>query len=357
MKIQEALTYNTTPTKVEVKNSEQNDDEMFVQKLTTYSYNLNPAYFFQTARLSIFDEVPWFQNVKTSNERKIYSPEMCLYNVLEKMDIKDTAFAMNVKLVDIIYDEKPVSEYTELGKGAEFDFVIIDKKTDAVLLVIEVDGEHHRYNFDETELKKIQDNDKKKEELVKELNGHIVESIVGPKSFIPSNASFIFLRLPSDGTMYWETDAVYKNAYKHDRKTMNNRTTIDELIKLQHELNECEKLFFCSSDYELYEMIAKSLTKTIYSFNEPNAIESTLWDNNQFCKKMNSRGVNKVLENLGYLEKDGNNRIPTKKGFACGIETRIFNDKEKGECLYPIYSLKARRILSADSEFISNVLL
>ena len=242
--------------------------EMYIQKLTEYvfretrrtpgvdwsRYPDQGRFGFHPSRLiSMFDRLPQIREKlrlggqTLEKQSRIWATEVCLAETVLNLPLfsqENLRLFQEVRIRDMLTPD--VLEQADGGGNGEreqllawiqtdtrFDFVIC-KPSDSgtnenqVLLVIELDGNWHRKR------ESVQESDHKKNQVVQELfqadcylNGNC-------GTVQHTQAPFAFLRLPCDGTTYWETDDLRAAAQGEGGRGLGeNRFTIEDLLREQ----------------------------------------------------------------------------------------------------------------------------
>ena len=256
----------------------------------------------ESAVVSIFDEIPYLQS--HGKGRSDSTPELCMEIALAGMNLPiGVAWAKHVTF-DSLYFENGRSladecaERYESPDTAHFDFVFYDANSGRVILAIEVDGPQHRFKkrkgipvFEQIVM------DRKKDGVARDICGaemarlayargefyvrkntprleieatidptlHVdssarsplvdeftpkVEWILYPSQIRP-DASFVFLRIPSNGSTFCEVEALKQQvgqipAIKSGKR--NYPPTIEEYLSKQRRIianqRSCEKALF-----------------------------------------------------------------------------------------------------------------
>lgn len=112
---------------------------------------------------------------------------------------------------------------------SRFDLSFVDKETGRLLLVIEVDGDPHRWQANRRELDDVQERDGKKDKCVRDIGGLVLKGnkrdAYDSSSDSFSNTTFTFIRLPTDGSTVHECRSCGGGSLS------SGYVTIDELLK------------------------------------------------------------------------------------------------------------------------------
>ena len=215
-----------------------------------YSYGLH-----ETNVVSVFDEIPYTQDPKRKGSD--FTPEILVGNALRNMRVANVVVKNGVRFADLHFangdtlSDRCGERYTNADE-AHFDFVVCEERTGQVLVAIEVDGPHHRFKASKgTPVISQIIMDRKKDGVVRDIcdatpallawdhrrkcrtkQAHQstaadslqicdddasdrftpeVEWLCYP-SLVPNDSSFVFLRIPSDGSTYCEFEAMKASA-------------------------------------------------------------------------------------------------------------------------------------------------
>jgi hypothetical protein len=394
-----------------------NDQEMYVRKLVEYTWNyierlsdderrIQDAHeefgFRRSSVRSIFDEIPYLQK---SGRKSDSTPEKCVGRALGRIERPGLSFAHNVSFDKLLLGDDPLSKRCEGGYEcpgeAHFDFVVFDALSRRVVLAIEVDGSWHRFKKSKghPDLSQ-QDMDKRKNLVASGVCGGtlarlaqsrqwptleresdfpgvndldspqggegIDKSFVWRKSDVPDTSAFVFLRIPSDGTTYGETNEL-SNEISSTRKTGHPPLTIEDYIDKQSLIMEsqgnawdgltvaddvpAEPMGEASKDVGGVGQIdvGGASTTNVGRKRPPGyltisgVLDSLRRDErlDMLLGDLNARALNEKLLKLGYQELTGDkrqNRVPTEKGRTIGMLDETYKRDDGTELLFPIYS-------------------
>lgn len=249
-----------------------NNQHLYVRRLIEYTrsliedsksnnLSLGEYGFHRTCLSSIFDEIPFLQN--PANSKQASSPESCMIEAAQKISLPQLSCAHNVSFENIYIESTDsksnrsnclkyalsnlAQDFYSAPEEAHFDFVFFEKSTKRVIAAIEIDGAQHRFVKNRESLKQSNELDGKKDLIAREIchatlawlgkihdgslercKGTLDEWVFSPTE-IPNNSSFVFLRIPSDGSTYWETDALRNREQK--RQDANSRITTPPTIE------------------------------------------------------------------------------------------------------------------------------
>ena len=231
----------------------------------------------KSAVVSIFDEINDFQGSASGHSDS--APERCVEKALTQVEmLPNIAFKKHVRFDELEFcdgetlADKASNDYQDASK-AHFDFVLFDKQTCRVVMAIEVDGPHHRFKKkDGRPDSDVRKRDCTKNLVVRDICRAAMARLIGvwtsPQEWyggdetvldksqqrnsiewvtrskdIPNDASFVFLRIPTDGSTYCEIDGLAKHyasipSVKKDSPNWSDKEhyppiTIDQLLRSQ----------------------------------------------------------------------------------------------------------------------------
>lgn len=396
---------------------DKNNQEMYVRRLVEYVRRLAPekegqsgcdAYygFHKSVITSVFDEVPFRQGRKRNKE---WAPESCIKESLQDLRVEGVSVAQNVKLDQLSLSDGALVSEACAGRyiksdEAHYDFVLYESHSKHVLMAIEVDGMQHRFKRKSGRPDDSQrELDETKNAVAKEVCGADLcwlgkirmgslatetgnaEAIEGesasksaPRSAWPSwkcfpskistDANFVFLRIPSDGSTFWETEALHEKAlalgankviandylpptieeYLEKQRRLNTQNAAKNLLRYLGEEGEHvatppakqpghNERNACNSGSENV-----SITKCLEEWRQDSALAELLVD-------VSAADMNRRLVSAGYqVLEDGNyrKRKPSERGRSIGISEFSSSDA-KGPYISPCYSAEARAYLAA----------
>lgn len=345
------------------------DKEMFVRKMVEYCEKRNTRDYFdkigksgtcgfpesnyefgfhKSSLTSIFDNTVEQKEDDTGIKCES-KPEKCLcralQQILNKSEFKERyAFKYEYALKKLMFsDESSVEErlkttdLIEPGEKAKpnfikeitieekkqfintdshFDFVIYDRSTGRVVLVIEIDGAYHRFDEDFEKFKNHIRNDDCKDSIVRDLGGMVMcGNDSNGYECECDNARFGFLRLPTDGTSFYETDKL-KNDFRankfsaYTKERHDKIVTIEDLIRKYSDINE--------DVYLKVELEGVTISKLAQRLKSDGI-------------KITAKECNDILIDQGLLEDTNIGKRVSEKGRRLGIEQgRGTNAKGEG---------------------------
>ena len=342
--------------------------------------------------VSIFDEIPFKQSPTKSPCD--YAPEACIEDALAASMLECLCFERNVTFDRILIGdarEKLADRcdgFYACASQAHFDFVIFDPVTGRLILAIEVDGAHHRYSRRTTEKRSVESYDTMKDSIMRDVCnaslawlGPIHDGSFGrdaypdgcpedqqrseedepstssstqaeevapitaldwcctPDDLNADSSSFVFLRIPSDGSTYGETDALASSL----RSLLGSPSlvpppTIEDYIRRQLSLNKSGG----GGHVFVSEAIRRGdgpipISKCLEAWKQKPALQQKL-------KTVDAQHMNKCLLRAGYHYLENENpstRKPTEKGTKIGIESKT-GKGENGAYVFPVYTQAAQ---------------
>jgi len=336
------------------------NDKWYIQYLTDYVMEHapmgNPAYprqeqfgFHRTRLTSIFDRVSQERaRAKEGAQSGAASsaPERCMEQALEKLLLRykqeknlDLEFYCNVKIYDMRDAEgTPIDSsgwsgelQTYFKNGAHLDFVLC-QTGGKVLLAIEVDGQRHRAE------EATQEKDKKKNEILRALGAACCGE--GNRGVLETGRPFAFLRLPTDGSTYWETRELWEQAGGSPAEAADQGLFfLEDLIDAQLDAAETGG----------YRFVPLSLTKSMGEWRNKAEGEETA---GKFLQAFpNRKDLLEALEQPGtsgrkallYSDKVRGSWAPTEFGEKIGIVRGCRLDSKGKLYRCPFYAESARR--------------
>lgn len=267
---------------------------------------------------------------------------------------------------------------------AHFDFVVFDPITGQLILAIEVDGEQHRYPEKTIEKLSANDHDNIKDTIMRDIcnaslawlgpihdgsfsreaypDGHLEsQQCVGEDEFsanpskhieratsitvsdwrctpndLRGNSFFVFLRIPSDGSTYWETDALASSVnIPPGSSSIPSPPTIEDYIRYQLSFNKDRE----SSRVFVSEKIRQgegsiSISECLKKWEQKPALKQKL-------ETVDPQIMNRCLLRAGYHCLVDDTRKPTEKGRKVGIKSKPGKNKE-GTYAFPVYTQAAQ---------------
>lgn len=398
---------------------DKNNQEMYVRRLVEHTRKLvslnteeerrDPFYgFHRSVITSLFDNIPFKQ---AKRKDKDYAPELCVKEALTGSSLAGLAFAQDVKfdqlrLSDGFLLNKACEDRYQRSEQAHFDFIIYEPESKRLIMAIEVDGAQHRFKRKDGSPDHTQhEMDTTKDAVAKEVcgaelcwlgairSGSLLPEKHGNESFgkaeslengirspwpswkpfpskIDPEASFIFLRIPSDGSTFWETELLKEQAKRlgADKNITNKKLppTIEEYLEKQLSLNSknLNKKYLVYLGEGAEEARINTKPPQDKEQNSPQAAnkeEQLAWTITKCLEEwhcdpalaimldgVKASDMNKHLLGAGYqmLEEDNSRRRkPTDLGKSIGIE-ELKGSGPEGEYTYPGYSLKARAYIA-----------
>ncbi len=389
--------------------SERSDNFLYVEQLIDYVADCGASYypqgtedwgFFRSGIVSIFDEVPRKRQEAngTGNQSRTNnttpSTETVLSDALREMNLSERGLIAKreVRLKDLQLSTKwenilsnqnssetigesaemPISKADKLAfvernvgngnNGSHFDFVVVDKATNKLVLAIEIDGEVHRTisYFDknrkdatdaEIASQRIKNylarrrNDQTKDSIVVDMGGTV---LYGNKRSacenISADASFALLRLPTDGTTAWETKKLKRGIPPEARdiyptSIRDSFVTIEELLD-----NQLDRGFDRAPHVPTNagEELADDQKKTIAESISLSTLLKQIRDEDpDFSPKLKqTKDANTALAAAGLIKHDGQDWIVTEAGEKVGIEQAQFINEDGSitrYCRYPAH--------------------
>lgn len=428
--------YVKKPAKVE---DDPGNQEMFVRKLVEYTERKiaglseeeakrqreHPAFGFHRSVISsIFDEIPFMQNPRKKG--KDYAPEQCVDRALREADLQGLGFARHVTFDKVLMGRRRErlndlckDEYRSPAE-AHFDFVVFDPETRRIVAAIEVDGAHHRFKKKGGAVdRSLMVSDDSKNAVARDVchatlawlglardgslhrgnagagegkrSGDGEDALSGgvpyktgwgdwahfPKEVRPVSA-FVFLRIPSDGSTFWETDALRDAARRSGADeciaSAYPPPTIEDYLRAQRRAfraNEAEAAFV-SADVAAEAVVAGRVAAadppvSVDSEADPSSTEEDSmtitaclgeWRKDarlaSLLEGVKASNMNDRLLCAGYhcLEDgDRHRRKPTELGESIGISV-CHGEDANGPYAYPRYSKAARDYLAERMEEI-----
>lgn len=264
---------------------------------------------------SIFDAIPWWR--QEFPEGRPSAPERCLKELLAALCCQDDNlnYAREVPLKECfpkktrgrLRGQKEDKERF-IEDGSRFDFILFDHDR-RLLLAIEVDGEPHRVRMegekDDTKLKEREKNDRLKEEIARDYDAVVVGGNELKRSSL-EEASFILLRLPTDGSM------------------SNEREIIERLVKSQRERRKGEK------DHNTPRWCGEHSQEKLDGYRPIDEVLESWRSCNRLSGHLSSVEINKLLEEGRFITPDENKA--TEKGRAVGIIQAVRPEKGESDC-------------------------
>lgn len=342
--------------------------------------------------VSIFDEVPFKQSPE--KDSRDYAPEACIEDALAASTLECLCFERNVTFDQILIgdDREKLADrcdgFYACPSQAHFDFVIFDPITGQLILAIEVDGAYHRYSRKATGRRSVGGYDAMKDGIMRDVCnaslawlGPIRDGSFGRRAYpdgrlegqrcskedepstnsstgneevapiteldwhcIPDDlsadsSSFVFLRIPSDGSTYGETDALASSLRSPlSSSSLVPPPTIEDYIRRQLSLNKNggnSRVFVSEAVRQGDGPIP--ISKCLEAWKQKPALQQKL-------KTVDAQHMNKCLLRAGYHYLEDENpsmRKPTEKGAEIGIESKA-GKGENGAYVFPVYTQAAQ---------------
>ena len=403
--------YVKKPAKAE---DDPRNQEMFVRKLVEYAHRTIEGLSSEEAELqrshpwfgfhrsvvtSIFDDIPFLQNPRKRGGD--HAPEQCIERVLMEMDLCGLTCAKHVTfdLLKLGKEGPRLSECCEeeyrSSSDAHFDFVVFDPATGRVAMAIEADGAQHRFDRKAGPRdcsRKLADD--RKNAVVRDVChatlawlGLVRDGSLHPGSSaqvrtgeaeyrtgwddwvhfpkeVGPGSSFVFLRIPSDGSTFWETEALKRAAVRVGADKLIDGyppPTIEAYLKAQlraFEAGEVAGLYVAAGKAE--KKPRRRLERAAMQEDRPMTITGCLeeWRRDPrlaaLLEGMEAKDLNACLLRAGYhyLENgDWSQRKPTKLGEGAGMSTHS-GERAGRSFSCPQYSQAARDFLAERMEDI-----
>lgn len=387
------------------------NQEMFVRKLVEYTRRMidglsgedaecqraNRTFgFCRTAIASVFDDIPFEQRPKRKDGD--YAPERCVEKALKAMRLSGLAVAKRVTFDRVLLEGGRVRLSDCCGGGyecpseAHFDFVVFEAATGRVVMAIEVDGCNHRFKRKKGRIDCSQIlADDTKNVVVRDVchatlawlgpirDGSLPRGVEGLRtgrddwtcfpSRMGASSSFVFLRIPSDGSTFWETDALRQKARSVGAGELIASSfeppTIEEYIKAQQavfEKGEASAVYIAEDARRAKGSVAddRHEAASVISDDRPMKITACLeeWRKDarlaELLEGVSAADLNAHLVRAGYQVLEGGDfrrRIPTERGRGIGM-TSFHGRSADGPYVCPEYSREARDCLAAQMEEI-----
>lgn len=327
----------------EEEQTQEEENQMFVRKLVDYVWE-NGTYsdrkkgfgFHRAKQTSIFDLGYWKRKQNEGLKKQEWATELCVEDAIREMPLfieHQLEFYHNVRIQDIQDEKGQALDFSGLDKelleyvqnDAEFDYIVCNQGR--ILLVIEVDGLYHRFNYNWESLEQQKEADKRKNRLVEEFFHGVYYQGNSKKQEI-TDGSFAFIRLPSDGSCSLETLKLWEKAEKSEQERV---FPLEELIKRQLATS-------ASDSYDFYQFVPMTFWEVISSYQaskEP-------WVEQRLGEKNQRKTLRQLLIDGGYLKPKGTRTVPTKRGRNKGIVRgcRVNNRGETYEAYITFFFLK-----------------
>lgn len=293
------------------------ENQMFIRKLADYVWE-NGTYadyrkgfgFHRAGQTSVFDLGYWKRQESGETKNQEWPTELCVEDAIRKMPFfveNRLEFYHNVRIEDIQDEEGRPLDFSGLDEellefihnDAEFDYILCSRGR--ILLVIEVDGLYHRFNYNLDTLEQQKEADRRKNKLVEEFFGGVYYQGNSSRQEI-KDGSFAFIRLPSDGSSFLETLKLWEKAEEQEQRRV---FPLEQLLERQ----------LAASDEGSYRFVPMTFWEVIseYQADEEEWVERCLGEKNQ------RKALRDLLLDGGYLKLKGNRAIPTKRGRNKGM--------------------------------------
>ncbi|OUO89605.1 hypothetical protein B5F40_10230 [Gordonibacter sp. An230] len=392
------------------------NQEMFVRKLVEYTrrtidglsegdaerQRAHPSFGFHRSVISsVFDDIPFEQNPK--REGGDYAPERCIEKALRAMRLPGLAVVKQVTFDQVLLEGGRIrlsdcckSEY-DCPSEAHFDFVIVEVATGRVVMALEVDGCNHRFKRKKGRIDYSQMLADDAKNVVARDVCHATLAWLGPvrdgslpcgaqglrtaqgdwtcfPSRMKASSSFVFLRVPSDGSTFWETDALRREARRigADKRIASSYEppTIEEYVRAQQGIFEGGEAAEVRVAEDVWRAVGSASGRFAPSVsardcgsvsgNRPMKITECLaeWRKDarlaSLLKGVSAADLNARLVRAGYQVLEGGDlrrRVPSEQGRSIGM-TSYHGRSADGPYVCPEYSREAREHLAERMEDI-----
>ncbi|QGU01037.1 exonuclease V subunit alpha [Corynebacterium kalinowskii] len=311
---------------------------------------------------SVFDQRYRFQ---LKNESLQSAGELAVVDYLE--NLRDQAVLQHVPLHSLEIDGTPILELFEddadsqlLIRSGHIDIAIVDIYSRQLLLAIEIDGAYHRFNSNLDELRIQKRNDRMKDQILTDIGMQVLHG--NRLNGELANRKPVLLRLPDDGSTFWETDRLHRSAranfcekYSGDSRRpcdcvglrsclVDQHVTLDSLIEsstvgaLDIRITIPTQLPDPGSRPPLLATIAsmfpfllRPAVLTLGSFMSPSGEARSLtkflkkWEEDdptsyqEIIGTRNVREITTILVEQEVLENSPNGKLPTNYGYSIGL--------------------------------------
>ena len=250
----------------------------------------------------------------------------------------------------------------DVEEGSHLDFAIMDARSRRLVLAVKVDGEQHRAvwhgagdvrgaSAEKRAQARIdalavrERNDRMKDRIARDLGARVLQGNEpatwreepdgdGRFSALPGRPAFTLLRLPTDGTTAWETEALRRERGA-DAAVAGRFTTLERLIdeQLEYGIDKAPAVEAGAGkeiDMDEHDKTteAPSISKLLKAWREQDADFPIA----------SAAQANEALAEAGLIRKEGGGWTVTEEGAKLGIESqeRDFRDGGRGTiCVYP----------------------
>lgn len=226
--------------------SQTNDqDQLFVQLLVDFVAQRSDTTqtdgygLVESTRHSVFDYAPELDQLGLKNETSANIKESSYKNAGEYGTERAVARALaQSKILGnleawVVLGEVSWRAFSVNASNRYFDLVIVDRKNDAVRLVIEIDGIHHRYQKKTEDLRRVKEKEKEAEEFCSQFGGRLLTSLdrEAVDKHFETNPKFTLLRIPTNGMTVEEFDDLRSDRVPDDARE--DSATIEDVIQRQ----------------------------------------------------------------------------------------------------------------------------
>lgn len=354
-------------------NSTSSDNNSF-QNLLEYAWykknnNNKDIFWFHKSNLkSIFDKLPEERQEQDNNKIEDISsaPESIVKEKLDEIirnfnKENNIGIQKNVTLAQILHENDKdknlgsnnyLDQINYIKSDSHFDFIIYDndKKTKNIILIIEVDGEHHRWK------EIVSKRDKLKNEICKDkkfFHGIVIDSynsnswykIQKEESYLEDiidDNAFVLLRLNTSGNSWEETEVIKKLIEK------NIKFNKDKNMKLTKTV-ETEKISYRKEHF---------LTNWILNFCNDFSKKSEIEESLHTLFYVNKADINHEIKNLYKVFewlKNKQNKIFNKDTCPCIYGNEYWPKKNTEEQLSKITKINGSPVTEYMQNIINNL--
>lgn len=305
------------------------------------------AFGFHRAKMrSVFDAIPLITGGRPANiPMSPSAPERALEAALKGVHLTERGLAYRAEVplsecVDNALLKRGIDVDTPrlrslrhyIFSNARFDFVIFERESGRIRLIIEVDGAQHRSPMGRVSddqwdgalksLAERQDNDLKKDQIIKNLGGYVLASnrrVDYAWRSSAREAGALLLRLPTDGTIAFETRSL-ADAMADGSDFLSIEELLDDLVTRPRKVRGLLPL----SD-EAPDAPHPSLSALIKMWKAAGDADAQRFNGLLTTK------ANAVLVRAGYIEKDAEGTWHvTERGRGIGIHESVEWFEAKG---------------------------